>query len=134
MEQKYIVTKRYNQKAICGDINLPYGTECAARDNIIFFEGSPLCATTSQSAYDYFARNDDNEGLKRGEMTQTILKRLSKDKDGELWEKLWTDERCLKFKRQEYSDHWIWSYDFYNADIEDLDYLYEKVGIKKNDN
>ena len=134
MEKDYIVIKRFNSKAICGDINLPYGTECTAIDNMIYFEGSPLCSITSQSAYDYFARNDDHLGLKRGDLTKAIIKKMSKDKEGELWEKLWSDEKCAKFKREEYDDYWLWSFDFYNAEIDELQYICEKIGIKKNDN
>ena len=78
----YIVTKRAKFDSISGPINLPYGTEVTCEDGVLYYEGNPLCLTTSQNAYDHFARNDDKQGEKRGKLTQAILQTLSKrDKD-----------------------------------------------------
>lgn len=124
----YITIKRFEGHAICGDINLPEGTELKVVRNFILCDNGPICTTASQTAYDYFAQNDDGNGLKRGELTQDILKRLRKLKATDsryahVWDKIWNDSICLKYKRAEHDDHWLWNYDFYNAEIEDLEYI-----------
>lgn len=122
----YIVTKRFRAKAICGDLNLPYGTECQQNNGFIIKNGAKICAVTSQNAYDYFSQNDDGCGKERGELTQTIIKRLQKLSGGRkdnVWSKIWVDSTCLKYKRVEMDDHWLWNYDFYNAPISDLKYI-----------
>ena len=127
---KYIIHKRFRSKAICGEVNLPYGTELEAKDNLILFDGQPLCYTTSQNAYDYMARNDDGNGLERGKLTQSIIKTLSKLDNAHQtrWDKVWGDPLCQKFKRPEHKDFWVWNYNFYNANIEDLRYIAKLVG------
>lgn len=124
----YITTKKFNGRAICGNITLPVGTDVHVERNFILCPDGPVCTTTSQTAYDYFSQNDDGQGERRGFLTQDIQRRLRKLKPSAqrydyIWSKIWKDEICLKYKRQEHADHWLWNYDFYNADIEDLEYI-----------
>ena len=56
---RYIVTQRFRAKAICGPVNLPYGTVCDTEGDFITRDGKQLCAITSQNAYDHFSRDDD---------------------------------------------------------------------------
>lgn len=124
----YIVIKKFSGQAICGDIVLPYGASLTTAGNYICCPSGFVCITTSQTAYDYFAQNDDGNGARRGWLTQDILCRLRKLKKHEerntiIWCKIWKDPICLKYKRPEHADHWLWSYDFYNAEIEDLEYI-----------
>lgn len=126
--ETYIVIKKFEGRAICGDIALPYGMKVHAVNGFILFPQGRICRVTSQNAYDYFAQNDDGNGLKRGELTQDILKRLRKLKISDsryahVWDKIWEDEICLKYKRPEHEDDWVWNYDFYNAEISDLEYI-----------
>lgn len=125
----YIVHTRFKQKAICGEVNFPYGSLCIATNNLITYKGSPICYITSQNAYDYFANNDDGQGLKRGELTQSITKLLAKrDKFYQArWDKIWADKTLTKFKRPENADYWLWNFEFYNASIEDLEYIYNLI-------
>ena len=46
------------------------------------------------------------------------------------WNKVWSDKLCQKYKRPEHEDYWIWSFDFYNAPVEDLRYIAGLVGAK----
>ena len=87
------------------------------------------CANSSQNCYEYFSRNDDGNGIKRGELTQKIIKKLAKrdSKYQERWDKIWSDMSLLKFKRKEFDDYWLWNHEFYNAKIEDLKYIYNKI-------
>ena len=75
----YIVTKRFKGKTMCGNVNLAYGTECEEKDNTIYYDGKPLCFATSENAHQYFSRNDDGQGERRGELVHDILARLTKN-------------------------------------------------------
>jgi hypothetical protein len=121
----YIVTKRAKFNSISGPVNLPFGTAIQEEDGVLYFEGNPLCVSSSQNAYDHFARNDDGFGLERGKLTAHIIKTLSKrdKKHQERWDKVWDDILCQKYKRPEHADYWLWSHLFYNAPIEDLRYI-----------
>lgn len=126
---KYITTKRFKKNCLSGEVNIAYNTECECIDGIIFYKRMPLCYTTSQNAYDYFSCNDDGCGLERGSLVNEIKARLAKrdSKHQDRWDKMWEDGKICKLRRQEIPDHWIWSYDFYNASIEDLKYILNKI-------
>lgn len=120
-------------------MNLRATTECESIDNVICLDGKELCVTTSQNAHDYFARNDDGQGMLRGTLTQNIMKALHTDNDPRTdtvyqakWDKVWDDALCQQYKRIEYADFWLWNHDFYNAPIEDLRYIAKLVGAKED--
>lgn len=124
----YIVTKKFSGHAICGDIVLQAGTQLTTSQGYILCPQGLVCVVTSQNAYDYFSQNDDGNGIERGKLVHDILRRIhklkkQKERNDIIWGKIWEDPRCLKFKRPEHADHWLWNYDFYNADIEDLKYI-----------
>lgn len=137
--KKYIVTNRFRGKAICGNINLPYGTECDVVDlgkneKAIVCSKGVICYVTSQTAYDYFSQNDDGNGEKRGQLVKCITKCLSNKNDKNYqknWDKVWDDTICQKYKRPDFEDHWLWNYDFYNAPLFDLLHIANLVGIKQ---
>ena len=136
---KYIVHRRFKHNAICGEVNLPAMTECESVDNVICLEGKELCVTTSLSAHQYFARNDDGQGMLRGKLTQNIMKALEAEGDPRTdtvyqakWDKVWDDELCQQYKRIEHADFWLWNHDFYNAPIEDLRHIAALVGAKED--
>ena len=119
----YICFNRFKQNALCGGVNIPYGTKLDETNNVISYCGNPICYTKSQNAYDYFARNDDGKGLERGKLTAEIIKLLNNRKDGKYqdrWDRIWGDLSLLKYKRPEHPDHWLWNFDFFNASIEEL--------------
>lgn len=137
---EYVVTKRYRGLCLSGKVNIPYGTVCEERDGIITVKdtGAVLCRNNSQDAYDYFARNDDGKGLERGELIRRIMKLLqvppggypsSKEQDAHLrrWGKMWNTPQFERFRREDHPDFWVWSFDFYNADIKDLTKIYNTV-------
>lgn len=121
----YIVYKRFKTKAICGDVNIPALTEIEQIGSYLFHQEKALCVVTSENAHTYFMRNDDGNGIERGELIESIKKALQKDKSK--WEKVWEDEVCQKYRRTEHTDHWLWNHAFYNADIDDLQYIYELI-------
>lgn len=126
----YIVHRRFKGHAICGDVNLPAMTECEKFEGMLLLNGKPICAAISENAHQYFARNDDGNGIKRGHLTQRIINLLSKrDNSYQMrWDKIWADSRCQKYKRKEFPDHWIWNHAFYSADIDDLVYIANLIG------
>ena len=131
---KYIVIMRYKKLAQCGNVNLPYGTECSVVDRHIICDKGIICYVASQDAFNYFSQNDDGDGLERGRLTQAIIKRLDR-KEHDLtyqdrWDKVWNDPVCQKYKRSDFADHWLWNYDFYNAPLLDLQYIAKLVGVK----
>lgn len=128
----YIVHRRFKTKAICGDVNIPYGTVCTVEGAFIMQKGKRICAITSENAHQFFSLNDDGCGLERGKLTQTIQKILAKrDKKYQArWDKVWKDHVCQQYKRFEHQDYWLWNHAFYNAPIKDLKHIATLIGVK----
>lgn len=131
MEYKiYICRKRAKFKAICGQVNIRYGTILNCQGGFLVLNDLPVCSVTSQNAYDFFSQNDDGMGRERGDLVGRILSRLQKRDSGyqARWNNVWADARCQKYKRPEQEDHWIWNHDFYNGPIEDLRHIAGLIG------
>lgn len=130
---EYIACKRFKDVAIEGKVNIPAGTICEARDGIIYYGETAVCAVTSYTAHRCFARNDDGNGMARWRLTQAIVKKLSIKDDGyqARWDKVWEDRVCRLYKREEHEYHWLWNHDFYNANLMTLKYIAHLVGAKE---
>lgn len=129
---QYITHRRFKDNTICGQVNIPALSICEAIKDTIYFSNKPICYITSENAHQFFARNDDRQGIERGKLTQAIQRKLAK-RDGSYqnrWDKVWEDKICQKYKRKEYDDFWLWSHEFFNADIEDLRYIAKLIGVK----
>ncbi len=126
----YICRKRAKFKAICGQVNIRYGTILNCQGGFLVLNDLPVCSATSQNAYDFFTQNDDGKGEERGELLNRITATLMKQTadHNARWGKIWDDPRCQKYKRPEQEDHWIWNFDFYNGPIEDLRYIAALIG------
>ena len=122
---KYLVTKRFKTKAICGEVNLAYGTECFSQGNVIYRQDrQPLCLITSENAHMYFTVNDDGLAKERRQLIEDIAKLLSDGSRMEKrWDVVWNDLTCRKYKRKELADFWLWNHDFYGASLDDLQYI-----------
>ena len=122
---KYLVTRRFKTKAICGEVNLAYGTECFSQGNVIYRQDKqPLCLITSENAHMYFTVNDDGLAKERRQLIEDIAKLLSDEKRMEKrWDVVWNDLTCRKYKRKELADFWLWNHDFYGASLDDLQYI-----------
>ena len=118
----YIVRRRARFLAICGPVNLPYGTEVSSDGAFLTVNGEKLCSITSQNAYDFFSRNDDGFGKERGKLVHDIMCTLERRdaKYQSRWDRLWADEGANKLRRTEHEDYWLWSFAFYNADVNEL--------------
>lgn len=154
---KYIITRRLRGKTMSGIVNLPYGTECELLGETICHGGKPLCFVTSENAHNYFSRNDDGQGERRGELVREIMGRLktpearhkpnpkcplaeyqmtdeesaqakaARKARNEAWGRVWDDPAIRKYKRVEFADYWLFNHDFYNAPIEDLEHILKIV-------
>ena len=157
----YLVTRRFKAKTMSGTVNLPYGTACELRGETIYHGGKPLCFVTSENAHNYFSRNDDGQGERRGELVREIMRRLTENdikyfegddspfgggkiypeklaaynarekERKEAWGRVWDDPAIRKYKRVEFADYWLFNHDFYNAPIEDLEYILKIVKGEK---
>ncbi len=126
---QYITRKRFKGLAICGEVNLPYGTPCEGKDTYIYYNGKPLCRRTSQTAIDYFSIDDDGHGLERGKLVETIMDELRQgsNKHDEKWEAVQQDPIAETLRRQDHQDFWLWSYKFYEASMDDLNHIYDLI-------
>lgn len=129
---KYITYKRFKQKSLNGiDLNIPAGSECRKGDSgIIYYNSSPICYSTSQNGHTYFMRNDDGNGMLRGDMVTKIMKTLANKSDNKYqdrWDKIWADILCQPYRRAEFEDYWLWNDNFYNASIDTLNYIYNLI-------
>lgn len=142
----YIAHRRYRGSDMFGrPINIPYGSliEAVKEDTgtVLYFTTGdnkvPVCYSTSDVAFDYFARNDDGDGLIRGKTTVAIKKRLefqsadTQETWKQRWDLVWDSPLCQKYRKTNIADHWIWNYDFYNAPLLVLNQIASLVGAKK---
>lgn len=130
---QYITHRRFKGRAMCGEVNLPAMTACEEKDNVICCQGHPICYATSENGHQYFARDDDGNGMLRGRLTQAIQKTLEQhDEDHQKrWDKVWDDPYCESYRRGEHGDHWLWNHDFFNAEILTLRHIATVVGAKE---
>ena len=81
----------------------------------------------------YCSINEDNNGIRRGELTNKIntIVRRKDSQYQDRWDCIWEDSLCQKYKRPGHQDHWLWNHEFYNADINDLEYILNLIQKKE---
>lgn len=135
---KYVVHHRYRGPDAGGKpMNVPYGREYETiGDFIATPEGRGICFTTSETAKEYFAVNDDGRGLERGALTYAIAYSRR--------EREWKDGSVHRFSEEEVEmlesrwSHWLrqdvdtilFNNDFFAAQPEDLQRLADALKIK----
>lgn len=129
---EYITAKRFKRDGIGGHFNLPYGTKLEKRDEILWHGDRAVCKAKSAAAHEYFARNDDGDGLERYKLSHKIINALGgfNAKYDERWEKVFENDLAQKYRRPEHVDYWLWNDDFFNAPLYDLNYIATLVGAK----
>ena len=128
---RYVTRTRARFKSILGiDVNIPWGAVLEEQDGLLFFQGAPVCTTTSQDAYDFFSQDNDSQGEVRGRLVGSIMARLERrDTNYQArWNKVWGDALCQQYRRPEHEDWWLWGFKFYNAPICDLQHIAALVG------
>lgn len=69
------------------------------------------------------------------DMSEEELSKLNKIMDKRIeeynakWQKIWDEQSLHKYKRKEHADMWLWNRDYYNAPIEDLEYICILTGL-----
>ncbi len=130
---EYVTHRRFRDISISGEVNLSAMTVCNCDGYVIKHGDKDICFATSENAHQYFAINEDGRGLERGKLTQAIQKLLAK-RDASYqsrWDKVWDDTLCQQYKRSDHEDYWLWDHGFFNAPIEDLNYIFKLIGGKK---
>lgn len=131
---RYIARQRARFKGLSGPVNIPWGAALENEGGFLMWRGEQLCAATSQNAFDFFSHDDDGQGRERGALVTAILARLQPQNPGDAcqarWDKVWGDALCQRYRRPEHEDHWIWSYDFYNAPAVDLWHIARLIGAR----
>ena len=109
-------------------VNIPALQNLNQVGEILYWGEKSICFNTSEVAHQYFAINNDCTGLYRRNLTQEIQKYLFKNQKA--WERIWEDPLCLKYKRQDHQDFWLWNHLFFNAPINDLEYIVKLIERK----
>lgn len=129
----YITHRRFKQRAICGSLNLRYGTKVEEQDGLLWLnDEKPICFSTSENAKLYFARNDDGMGLERGKLTYAIAYGKRKNRMGYRFnedERRLLTEKYRHWLRQD-TDFILFNNEFFGAPVDELRELAGKLGIK----
>ena len=134
---KYIASRRYRGTSLVGkDINIPATTEAEEMAKVIYVDGQPICFRTSQVAHEYFARNDDGNGMRRGKLTYAIaFSNRERYNENHTRRQRFTDDEIitLESKWNKYLIQGIevilFNHDFFNADINDLEEMAKSINI-----
>ena len=119
----FISIKPFKRYGIDKFFDIPLGSRLDKRaDEALYFHNFKVCFARSSAAHEYFARDDDGQGLLRGALSHSIIHSLSINPD--LWQIVWNDSICQNYRRIEHFDFWLWSDDFFNAPISDLQYIF----------
>lgn len=74
---KYITGKTYHKKTVKNVLlDIPKGTEVELIDNLLYLGNEPICYITSGQSHEYFARNDDGNGLERYKLSHQIVDKI----------------------------------------------------------
>lgn len=130
---KYITHRRFKGMALCGEVNIPAMTGCELIGGLICCNGKAICFIDSENSHQYFARDDDGNGMLRGKLTRAIQQRLAKNDNAhqDRWDKVWDDLICNKYRKKDFDDYFLWNHEFFNASIEDLKYIASLIGVKE---
>lgn len=129
---RYVARKRARFNAVCGMVNIPYGTVLQRAGDYLVLNGQEICMVTSKRAHDFFSQDDDGNGVERGKFVGAItaaLERRDAARDTR-WGKVWNSALCQKYRRAEHEEVWLWHHDFFNAPVEDLRSIAALVGAK----
>lgn len=118
---------------MAGQVNIKAGTQCQAVKEkgaeVILHRQRPVCLATSENGHQFFAYNDDGQGMLRGKLTQAIQKKLQTRDAGyqARWDRVWQDGVCQAYKRIDHGDFWLWNHAFFTAPIGDLQHIWNLV-------
>ena len=124
----YIVNKNIKLKGITGYFDLKANQSIECKNNLLYFNGKAICYTTSQNAYDYFTNNYDGKGKERYRLInniKTLYSNIIAHDNAVYSELLAEDENAEYTSTLPFTI--TFNYDFYNADINKLKEMEEKL-------
>lgn len=68
---EYITYRRFKERSISGEINIPFGTVLQEQDGVLYLDGKPICCVTSENGWGHFRPNTPE-----GAWRQRMLDRL----------------------------------------------------------
>ena len=94
-------------------------------DRILYYKGQPLHYITSHMGHKYFVRDDDHQGWVRYKLQKEILRLCAAHSaPGDTWgDRLWQTPQMQVYRRPENEDRWLWNQRFYDAKIEELEWI-----------
>lgn len=131
---KYITHHRFKGLALCGmELNIPYGTKLDENNHYLFTkDGLMICSTTSETSKLHFSINDDEQGLRRGELTYLIAYSNRKTNTGKRFTE--REINILKNKWAHFLNQNVpvilFNEEFFTAPISELESLTNDLGIK----
>ena len=127
----YIAFKGFKKKSISGNTDIKKGESLEEKNKMLYYNKKPICFTTSENGHNFFARNNDGNGLLRGELTQQILQAMPTLED-ETLDKMFEDNICMKYKRGASEEDWHWNNEFYEASILELRHIATVMGLNNS--
>ena len=119
---KYICTRDYSGVIGNGDTaDVAYGAEFDTIGSFIAFENKAVCRIGSQIAREYFAINDDGNGLERGAITHYFAFEHSFSE---------AEATTLQTKYPQFLNDGVFSQEFFDADIDTLRSLMSEFGLE----
>jgi hypothetical protein len=126
----YITHHDYTGNSLSGIVSFHRGDILNLVDNMLYHNGHQICVARSYNGKKHFARNDDGNGLERGDITHAIAYGERGKKGGRF-----TPEEIAMIERDyPQFDHTangvlLFSDEFFTADIETLRELAGKLDI-----
>ena len=119
---KYICTRNYSGVIGNGDTSVvAYGAEFDTIGSFIAHDNKALCRIGSQIAREYFAINDDGNGLERGAITHYFAFEHSFTAD---------EAATLQTKYPQFLNDGVFGQEFFDADIDTLRALMSEFGLE----
>ena len=53
----YVCYKRFKGRAICGEVNIPYGEKLDEKSGTLYWRDKPVCMVTSENGWEHFHPN-----------------------------------------------------------------------------
>ena len=131
---KYICHRRYRGKGISGKkYFFKRGVQLESIGQFITFNGAPVCAIQSENAHLYYANNEDGFGLMRGGLTFAIAYSKRQPNYDNEFRFTMEEQEMLRaeypFWLKDDSEAILFNDNFFNADVEELKNLAERLEV-----
>lgn len=132
----FVAVRRAKFRGISGPVNIPRGTRLQeSNGGVLVLDGRLVCTVNGARGRDFFALDDDGQGILRGSLTCAIRNKLQcRGKDYQArWNRIWGSLMCKRYQNPDHEDHWLWNQAFYEAPIQDLQSIARLVGARSKE-